>query len=71
MMKKKSKNSAIGYNLVRAGHSGNIKGGTCAFICGNFPLCENLVYILFKSSEWIGFFKLNFAALIQVPIKTF
>ena len=35
------------------------------------PLHGNAVCILFISSERVGIFELNFAALIQVSIETF
>ena len=35
------------------------------------PLRGNSISILFISSERVGFFKFNFAALVQVTIETF
>ena len=49
----------------------NRRGGVCIPLRGNFPLGGNLVFILFISSQRIGIFKLNFAALIQVSMETF
>ena len=43
----------------------------CIPLRGNISLCGNAVCILFISSERVGFFWLNFAALIQVSIETF
>ena len=43
----------------------------CIPLGGNNPLHRNAVCILFISSEQIGIFSLNFAALIQVLKKNY
>ena len=45
--------------------------GVCIPLGGNIPLRGNSISILFISSERVGIFKFNFAALIQVTIETF
>ena len=45
-------------------------GEVCISLPGNIPLRGSSVCILFISSQPIGIFQLNFAALTQVSIET-